>query len=114
MPQTGELLWYIVGVTVVGLGAMLIGILAARAFKKGLRAEVRSEAFTIQQIREMRERGEITQKEYETMRAAVIGQTTADSSTPARENLDPQPAGGLDVEDDTEGTAPDAAPDDGR
>jgi hypothetical protein len=114
MPETGRLLWYIMWIGVIGVGAMLIGIIVARVLMKRLRTGVRTQGFTIQELLEMRDGGRITQEEYEAMRAAVIGQITADSAAPSRKDPGPQPAGGPEGEDDTEGAASGPAPDDRR
>ncbi len=114
MPETGKLLWYIMWIGVIGVGAMLSGILAARVLMKRLRAEPHTRGFTIQELLEMRDGGRITQEEFEVMRAVVIGQTTADSATPAQKSPDPQSACGPEVEDGTEGAASGPAPDDRR
>jgi hypothetical protein len=77
MPRTAELLWYILGIGVIGVGALLVGILAGRLVKKRLRRDDPAEAFTIQDLREMRAREQITAQEYQAMRAALIGRLKA-------------------------------------
>ena len=98
MPQTSELLWPIVLITVFGVGALLIA-LVLRAFRNRLRDQTPAEAFTIQELREMLEAGDITQREFEAMRAAIVGRTAAESpparaAQPAREPKDEHDAGG--------------------
>ncbi|MFQ5806829.1 MAG: SHOCT domain-containing protein [Phycisphaerae bacterium] len=114
MPQTAELLWYIVWIGVIGVSAMLIGIAVSRALRKRLRAERRTESFTIQDLREMRERGTITQQEYEAMRATILGRMVADSPMPASSKSDPSPARSPEVENDAEDRASGPTPDDER
>jgi len=77
MPRTAELLWYILGIGVIGVGTLLLGILAGRLVKKRLRSDHPAETFTIQDLREMREREQITAQEYQAMRAAIIGRLKA-------------------------------------
>lgn len=112
MPQDGELLWYTVWIGVIGVGAMLIGVLASRAIRKRLRGGSTTETFTVQDLREMRNGGEITQQEYEAMRAAIIGRLASDSPTPANKNAPRQPAREPEAENDTRGAGFDSAPDD--
>ena len=81
MSRTAELLWYILGVGVLGVGALLIGMVVGRLVRKRLRSDEPTEAFTIQDLREMRTRGVITQQEYESMRAAIIGDLTSGSGS---------------------------------
>lgn len=88
MSRTAELLWYILGVGVLGVGALLIGMVAGRVVRKRLRSDEPTEAFTIQDLREMRTRGVITQQEYESMRAAIIGNLTGG---PGSESPSPPP-----------------------
>jgi hypothetical protein len=78
-------MWYILGVGVLGVGALLVGILAGRFVKKRLRSDRPTEGFTIRDLREMRERDDITQREYEAMRALIIGQLDATPRSDARE-----------------------------
>ena len=92
MPRSAELLWYILGIGVIGVGTLLLGILAGRLVKKRLRSDQPTEPFTIQDLREMREREEITPQEYQAMRAAIIGRLKAASRSESRKPgpLDPQ------------------------
>ena len=95
MPQANELLWSTVLIAAIGVGALLI-VLVARAFRRRMRSNQNTETFTIQDLRNLRDAGDITQQEYEAMRAAVIGQITGDSPT-----------------DDDQGPVPPRAPDAG-
>ena len=88
MPRTTELLWYILGIGVIGVGTLLLGILAGRLVRKRLRSDQPTEPFTIQDLREMREREEITPQEYQAMRAAIIGRLKA---APRSEPRKPRP-----------------------
>lgn len=73
MSDSAGLLWSILLLTVVGVGALLI-FTVAWAYRKRNRAETYSGAFTIQDLREMRDSGSITHAEYEIMRAAILEQ----------------------------------------
>ena len=84
MPDTTQLLWYILIIGAVGVAALLLGILAARFVKKRLQSTPSAEAFSIQDLRGMHERGEINTQEYEAMRAAIIAQATAPPPAQAR------------------------------
>jgi hypothetical protein len=77
MSDTAQLLWYILIIGVIGVGALLVGVLAARFVKKRVQTTTPAEAFTIQDLREMHQRGEITTPEYEVMRATIIARATA-------------------------------------
>ena len=83
MPQTSEPLWYIVWITLIGVGGMLIGLIIARVLKKRLRREEPAQAFTLDDLRQMRARGQITGAEYEAMRAAIIADVTAGAGSAA-------------------------------
>lgn len=80
MPQTNELLWSVVLLTVLGVGALLL-VFVARAYRKHVGRTPQTQTFTIQDLRELRDAGDITQQEYEAMRAVVIGQATAEPET---------------------------------
>ena len=94
MSDTAQLLWYILIIGVIGVGALLVGVLAARFVKKRLQTTTPAEAFTIQDLREMHQRGEITTPEYEAMRAAIIARATAPAprgpGQPEPDGHDPQ------------------------
>lgn len=91
MPQTSELLWYIAWITVIGVSAMLLALAVSRMFRKRLRRETRTEAFTLQDLRGMRDAGDITQQEYEAMRATIIGEMTTDLPSPSAGKTVPPP-----------------------
>ena len=89
MPSdTTQLLWYTLIIGGTGVGALLLGILAARFAKKRWQTSTPREAFTIQDLREMYQRGEITTQEYEAMRATIIARVTA-SAPPAQGQPEP-------------------------
>lgn len=81
---------YILLVGVVGIGAMVVGILAARLVRKRLRSPSSTQAFAIQDLRDMRRRGEITDDEYRIMRDATIAQV---NTPPTPEQFESEPAG---------------------
>ncbi|MCC6357968.1 MAG: SHOCT domain-containing protein [Phycisphaerales bacterium] len=76
MPNA-DLLTQILALT--GLLAVLIGAgyLLVRFVKKRLADAGDDQPFTLQDLREMKARGEITEREYETMRAAIVGEMSA-------------------------------------
>lgn len=84
MPHVSELLWYILCVGVIGVSALLIGVYVSRALRRRLLKQHGVDAFTIEDLRQMRAAGKITQQEYEAMRATVIGQMGADLPGAAR------------------------------
>lgn len=111
MAQSSEPLWYVVWITIIGVGAMLIGLIASRVLKRRLRREEPAQAFTLQDLRELRDRGAITTQEYETMRATIIAQMTADAAAPSASDGESQPERAPDAEEGTSG-ASDPAPGD--
>jgi hypothetical protein len=76
MRNISELLWSILLITVIGVGALLI-VVAARTYRKRMRSEAPDEPFTLQELRELRAAGDITQAEYEAMRAAIVARADA-------------------------------------
>jgi hypothetical protein len=70
-----------------GITAALIagGIAVVWASRRWLRsdADASAEPFTLQDLREMRERGEITPQEYDAMRAMIIGKPSQASGQSA-------------------------------
>jgi hypothetical protein len=108
MPQTNELLWSVVLLTVIGVGALLL-VFVARAYRKHLGRERQTQAFTIQDLRELRDAGDITQQEYEAMRAVVIGQATADPAASDAKDSPAQRARDADCGDEPQDGASDAA-----
>ena len=89
MPQITQILWYILIIGVIGVGVILLGVIAARLLKKRLNTTPPAEPFTIQDLREMRRRGEITEQECDAMRAATIARMT---TSPALEERQPAPS----------------------
>lgn len=67
-----------------GLLGVLIaaGYLLVRHIRKRFSADADDSAFTLQNLREMRARGEITEREYESMRAGLLGTMAAPPRTP--------------------------------
>lgn len=83
------------------LGALLV----ARMVRRRLGESDSGQPFTLQDLRELRKQGMITEAEFQTMRAAVLGRFAAD-----------EPAGGGHSEGgtlDDRDRPPDAFPDDG-
>lgn len=64
--------------------ALVVGIYIARGLKSwGSRSEMKEAGFTLQDLREMLSRGEITQREFESMRAQIIAGVRTTASGPA-------------------------------
>ena len=97
-----RLLWYVLAITVIGVAALLVGIAASRLIRKRLLSETRGVPFTIQDLREMRADGSITQQEYETMRAAIIAQMGSDSPAAPPAAPEGHPPSGAESDDATE------------
>ena len=68
-------LWIMLA-AILGIG----GVSVAVAVRRWSRREEPSTAFTLQDLREMRAQGEISEAEYATLRAALLGQVAADSA----------------------------------
>ncbi len=62
----------VIGWLVVVVAAILAGFAAVVAVRKWARREVRAEAFTIQDLRDLRARGQITEAEFVAMRATLL------------------------------------------
>ncbi|MCK4343135.1 MAG: SHOCT domain-containing protein [Phycisphaerae bacterium] len=73
----GELASYFVWIAVVVL-AIAAGFLAVVAVRRWAHREERAETFTFQDLREMRARGEITEREFAAMRNVLLEQMQAD------------------------------------
>lgn len=67
------LLWFLV-VVLLALG----GFVAAMAVRRWAHREAAGENFTFQDLRELRMRGEISEREYTAMRAALLGKMDAE------------------------------------
>jgi hypothetical protein len=78
MRDTGELVGWSGLLLVIAVPAAILCWLVARTLKRRLLEHQSSPLpFTIQDLRDMRARGQITQQEFEVMRAAVIRQFAA-------------------------------------
>jgi hypothetical protein len=85
MPDTNEFLAIFFWVAVAAVTALL-GFFVAVAVRRWAQRDERVEAFTFQDLRDMRERGEITPREFQTMRAALLAQYgAADEPEPVEE-----------------------------
>ena len=73
MFDPNELLWTIVWIMVIGVAALIIGYIISRQIRKRLANSGRETAFTLQDLRDLRAAGSITEVEYEAMRAALLG-----------------------------------------
>jgi hypothetical protein len=72
----------------IGLWIMLAavlaigGIYAALAVKRWVQRDEPVEVLTLQDLREMQARGQITEKEYEILRAGILGSVEPSADTP--------------------------------
>jgi hypothetical protein len=82
--------WLVALVAVVGVGALVLYLLKRYMGRPGSRA---GEGFTLQELRELRASGALSEEEFERAKAAVIGRVTApDTHQPsAREPAEPDP-----------------------
>jgi len=102
MPDTSELVSWSGLLLVLGVPAIILGWLGARALKRRLlRHQSSEQPFTIQDLRDMRSRGQITEQEFEAMRAAVLQQFDSDASAQSPGGPEPNHA-----EDDHPSTPP--------
>lgn len=99
IPGTGELLTIFAWFAIAALAA-LGGIYLLLAVRKWTQREQRTITFTIQDLRDMRARGEITEQEFAAMRATLLAQLDVPHSAGA-----PAPRPGAD-----EKTAEDGPP----
>ena len=83
-------------VLVISLWVMLAAVLAisalyvALAVKRYLQREARPEPLTLQDLREMRARNEISDQEFAALRAAILGRMDDGAPRSNRENQDDQ------------------------
>lgn len=68
--------------------AAIVGLFVARAVRNWSRSQEAADPFTIQDLREMRERGEISQAEFESMRGAILGRYADNEATETAEAAD--------------------------
>jgi len=76
MPALSDLLFQILYIGVPGVAALIAGYVLTRRYRRQLERTTREAPFTLQDLRDLRARGEITDQEYESMRAMMIGRAT--------------------------------------
>jgi hypothetical protein len=87
-------LFFLLGLISIALVVLLIGgYIVMRVYRRGARESgAGSEPFTLQELREMRADGQISEREFESMKAVLIGRATApkvtDKSTSRRPEAD--------------------------
>ncbi len=102
MPDTSELVSWSGLLLGLGVPAIILCWLGARALKRRLlRHQSSEQPFTIQDLRDMRSRGQITEQEFEAMRAAVLQKFNSDVSAQSPGGSQPD-----DAEDDHPSTPP--------
>ena len=89
-PVLSRSLWVMLA-AVLALG--VAGIFAGVAVKRWSRREEAVEVFTLQDLREMRDRGEITEAEFAALRAEVLGRAAAGASAASTDESGPQDGG---------------------
>ncbi|MBU0637782.1 MAG: SHOCT domain-containing protein [Planctomycetes bacterium] len=83
MPSANDMLAAFLWVSVAALAA-IAGMVVIRTVRNWARRDEVTAPFTIQDLREMRARGELSDEEYEAMRAAILGHyTTGEPAAPA-------------------------------
>ena len=97
MPEASELLWTVLWIMAIGVAALLLGYLVARQIRKRLAEGSVGDAFTLQDLRDMRAAGSITHLEYEAMKASILeglrpGPERPASIGPPGGGNDPEPA----------------------
>lgn len=92
MRDLGDVYWS-AGLLLILALAMFAGLFVARALRSRFGGTEASAPFTLQDLREMRSAGQITQEEYDTMRAGLLGQMGRPSAP--RPPEDPPSANGL-------------------
>ena len=60
------------GWLVFTIAAILAGLIVVFAVRRWAAREVKTEGFTIQDLREMRARGEISEQEFQSMRTTIL------------------------------------------
>lgn len=83
------LMWLAVAVVAVGIGVAIIGIV-----RRWSQREEKIEAFTFQDLRDMRARGDITEAEFAAMRHTVLSRMAAQLSEDAPPPTPPPPPPG--------------------
>ncbi len=66
----------LLGWLAVVVAAILVGFIVVMTVRRWAHQEVQAEAFTFQDLRDMRARGEITEQEFKAMRDTLLAQMT--------------------------------------
>lgn len=87
--KNSNLAWNLVLLT-LGAGILfVVGWLFIRRFRPSSYEDTQTEAFTLEDLRRMRERGQINEVEYQSMRGAIISELRADTkrATPPKAGI---------------------------
>ena len=103
-PTVSDLMWRIVWITAGALAALLVAFVVGRLVRRNLSSSNHQPAFTIQDLREMRDAGQISESEYQAMRSAIVGQAGAPGG--------PAPAPGEQAADDERPSPPEPGSED--
>lgn len=72
MADPGQLMARIALIGGVGIAALVIGLFVSRAIRRRMERSSGRPAFTLDDIRAMRESGQISEAEFRAMRAAIL------------------------------------------
>jgi hypothetical protein len=112
MSDASDLLWYIALLGITGVSALLIALVVSRFVRRRLHQRASTQAFSLEDLRRMRDGGRITQPEYEAMRAAVIAEMGIGAPRLPAETADRRLDRDPSADEDAGDGAADATPDD--
>jgi hypothetical protein len=78
MSSTADALFWIAGLTVASVATLVAGVVVGRMLRRRLQAPPRRPTFTLEDLRQLRATGQISEQEFETMRAIVLERTQAE------------------------------------
>jgi uncharacterized membrane protein len=82
VPDLTHLYWN-AGLLLLAAIAIFLGLIVARGLRNRYSDSGATTAFTLQDLRELRASGQISDREYETMRAAIVGSVRRAADPPA-------------------------------
>jgi hypothetical protein len=83
VPDLTHLYWN-AGLLLLAAIAIFVGLIVARVLRNRFSDSGTTAPFTLQDLRELRASGQISDREYETMRAAIVGSVRRPADPPAR------------------------------
>lgn len=91
MSSASDLFLLLIGISAVLILLIIGGLVCVRLVRGRTAAAAESgEPFSLQDLRDMRAAGQITDREFESMRAALLGRLTAPKPTRDATPVDPQ------------------------